>query len=284
MKLISLLDHLAATPASTSAAPRRAVLAQLGRAAAAALPLALSALPATAATQDSTQDAVLQLLQLERLQAALYTQALAATGLIPAAQTADFQRLLAHQTQHITFLTQTLQGAGSVVPATPTFDFSGRRNVTANPELFPAVFTNYDNFLALAQQIEDFGVRLYKNHVFNVLSDYRLNGAVLRMQSVEAQHSAHVRGLRRSRGATVSNWPSEKDTAIARPAAAQALTTAATGGEANVAQPVSTTATLPTASIFLVRDNTAIQDPALAEAFDEPITSAVAQAALNLFF
>ena len=227
---------------------------------------------------------MLQLLQLERLQAALYTQGLNAAGLIPAAQTADFQRMLAHQTQHITFLTQTLQGAGSAVPTAPAFDFSGRRNATANPELFPAVFTNYDNFLALAQQIEDLGVRLYQNHVFNITSDIRLVRAVMRMQSVEAQHSAHVRSLRRGRGATVSNWPSDKDAPIARPAAAQALTTAATGGEANVVQPVSASAALPAASIFLLRDNTAIQDPSLAEAFDEPITSAVAQAALNLFF
>ena len=57
MKLISLLDHLAATPATSAAAPRRDVLAQLGRAAVAALPLALGALPAAAATKDTALDA-----------------------------------------------------------------------------------------------------------------------------------------------------------------------------------------------------------------------------------
>ena len=283
MKLISLLDHLAATPASSPAAPRRAVLAQLGQAAAAVLPLALGTLPATAATQDSTQDAILQLLQLERLQVALYTQGLATPGLIPAAQTADFQRLLTHQNQHVTFLTSTLQSAGSAVPAAPSFDLTGRRNTTANPELFLAVLTNYDSFLALAQQIEDFGVRLYQGHVFDIASDARLTRAVLRMHSVEAQHSAYVRGLRRGRGATVSNWPSDKDAAIGRPAAAQALTTAAASGEANVIQYASAGTRLPFVQFFLVRDNTAIQDPALAEAFDEPITGTVGQAALNLF-
>jgi hypothetical protein len=282
MKLISLLDHLAAAPAA-SAAPRRAVLTQLGRAAAAALPLALGALPAAAATNASTLDALLQLVQLERLQAALYTQGLAAAGLIPAAQTADFQRLLTHQNQHLAFLTRTVQDAGSSVPAAPAFDFSGRRNVASNPELFSGVFSNYDNFLALAQQIEDLGVRLYQHHAFNITSDARLTQAVLRMHSVEAQHSAHVRGLRRGRGATVSNWPSDEDTAIVRPAAAQALTTAATDGEANVIQYASASTTLPFTDFFLVRDNTAINDPSLAEAFDEPITDAVAQAALNLF-
>ncbi|MBF9141387.1 ferritin-like domain-containing protein [Hymenobacter properus] len=282
MKLISLLDHLAATPASSAAAPRRDVLAQLGRAAAAALPLALGTLPAAAATNDTPLDALLQLLQLERLQAALYTQGLAATGLIPAGQTADFQRLLAHQNQHVAFLTRTLQDAGSAAPTAPTFDFSGRRNVASNPELFPAVFSNYDNFLALAQQIEDLGVRLYQYQAFNINSDTRLTQAVLRMQSVEAQHSAHVRSLRRGRGATVGTWPSDEDATIVRPAA-QALTTAATGGEANVVQFASASTQVPFSTFFLIRDNTAIHDPALAEAFDEPITSAVGQAALNLF-
>ena len=222
-------------------------------------------------------------MQLERLQAALYTQGLAAAGLIPAAQTADFQRLLTHQNQHITFLTRTVQDAGSSVPTVPAFDFSGRRNVAANPELFPGVFTNYDNFLALAQQIEDFGVRLYQNHIFNINTDVRLTQTALRIHSVEAQHSAHVRSLRRGRGATVGTWPSDEDTAIVRPAGAQALTTAATGGEANIAQYTSASATLPFTTLFLVRDNTAIRDPSLAEAFDEPISSAVGQAALNLF-
>ncbi|WP_210513747.1 ferritin-like domain-containing protein [Hymenobacter terricola] len=284
MKLISLLDRLAA-PSVTAVgpAPRRALLQQLGRAAVAALPLGLGALPAAAGTKDTSFDAVTQLLLLERLQLTLYTQALAVTGLIPAAQAADFQRMLSHQTQHAAFLAQALVSAGAAVPSVPAFDFSGQHNVAANPVLFPNVLTNYDNFLALAQQLEDLGVRMYKAQAFVISDDSQLSKAVLRIHSVEAEHSAHVRGLRRGRGAVVSTWPSEEDAAIVRPAGAQALTTAATGGEENAVQYRAANVKIPFYNFLLSRDNTAIHDPSLAEAFDEPVTSFVAQAALNLF-
>ena len=282
MKLISLLDQLAAAPA-TAVTPRRALLQHLGRAAVAALPLA-AALPAAASTNDTAYDALTQLLLLERLQLAFYTRALAVTGLIPTAQTADFQRLRTHQEQHVTFLTQALQGAGSLVPALPAFDFSGRRGMASNPELFPNVLSDYDAFLALAQQLEDLGVRLYKTHAFAVVNDLQLTLAVLRLHPVEAQHSAHVRGLRRGRGVVVENWPSDSDAAITRPAAAQVLTTAATGGEENILQYQTPGKPIVFSDFLLIRDNTAIHDSALPEAFDEPVNSAIAQAALNLFF
>ena len=282
MKLISLLDQLAAAPA-TAATPRRALLQHLGRAAVAALPLA-GALPAAASTNDTAYDALTQLLLLERLQLAFYTRALAVTGLIPTAQTADFQRLRTHQEQHVTFLTQALQGAGSLVPALPSFDFSGRRGAASNPELFPNVLSDYDAFLALAQQLEDLGVRLYKTHAFAAVNDLQLTLAVLRLHPVEAQHSAHVRGLRRGRGVVVKNWPSDSDAAITRPAAAQVLTTAATGGEENILQYQTPGKPIVFSDFLLIRDNTAIHDSALPEAFDEPVNSAIAQAALNLFF
>lgn len=283
MKLISILDHLAATPTTAAPAPRRALLAQLGRAAVAALPLgAAAALPAAAAPTDTSFDAVTQLLQLERTQVALYTQGLAASGLIPAAQTADFQRLLAHQTQHAALLLKAIQDAGAIVPALPRFDFSGRHSVATNPELFPAVLTSYDAFLALAQQLEDLGVRLYATQAFTI-SDPQLLRAALRIHAVEAEHSAHIRGLRKGRGAVVQHWPSEEDTAIVRPTAAQVLTTAATGGEETGVQYVTPGVPVPFASFLLISTNTAIHDPALAEAFDEPVSSTVAQAALNLF-
>ncbi len=283
MKLISVLDQLAAAPAAPGSTPRRALFQQLGRAAVAALPLGLAtALPAAAGPKDTSYDAVMQLLLLERLQAAFYTAALGVAGLIPAVQAADFQRMLRHQNLHAAFLQQAVQTAGAIVPPVPAFDFSGQRNVASNPVLFPNVLSNYDDFLALAQQLEDLGARLYNTHVFTI-TDAQLSKAVLRMQAVEAQHSAHVRGLRRGRGVAVKNWPTETDAPIARPAAAQVLTTAATGGEENATQYLKAGTAIPFSSFLLIRDNTAIHDSALAEAFDEPVSSTVAQAALNLF-
>ncbi|GAB3582799.1 ferritin family protein [Hymenobacter daeguensis] len=284
MKLISVLDHLAAVPTSSAPAPRRALLTQLGRAAVAALPLGLGAAPAaTAGVLDTSYDAALQLLLLERVQVALYSQALAATGLIPTAQRPDFQRILAHQTQHATLLVQSLQNAGAVVPALPTFDFSGRHNLASNPVLFPNVLTNFDDFLALAQQIEDLGVRLYNVHAFDLVYDAPLTRTILRTLPVEAQHATHIRTLRQSRGATVQPWPSDEDAAIVRPAAAQVLTTAATGNENNTAQYLSAGATIPFDNFLRISYGTAVRDTSLPEAFDEPTSTITAQAALNLF-
>lgn len=283
MKLISLLDQLAATPNTPAPTPRRALLAHLGRTAAAALPLGLGTATAMAAPADTAYDAVLQLLQLERTQVALYTRALAAPGLIPSAQVPDFQLLLTQQQQHATLLLQALQMGGGLVPATPTFDFSGQHGVATNPVLFPNVLTSYDDFLALAQQLEDLGVRLYKTHVFNITYDTQLAKAVFRFHAVEALHSAHIRTLRRGRGVVVQPWPSEEDATISRPTAAQALTNAATEGEQNFIQYSAAGVRIPFSDFLLARDNTAIHDPALAEAFDEPVDAALAQTALNLF-
>jgi hypothetical protein len=284
MKLISVLDHLAATPATPEPAPRRALLAQLGRAAVAALPLGLgTAQPVAAGVLDTSYDAALQLLMLERLQVALYTQALAVTGLIPTAQQPDFQRMLAHQMQHATLLLQSLQNAGAVVPTQPTFDFSGRHGLASNPVLFPNVLTSFDDFLALAQQIEDLSTRLYNTHAFNLVYDAALTRTVLRILPVEAQHASHIRSLRRSRGITVQNWPSDEDAAIVRPAAAQVLTTAATGGEANTLQYISAGVPIPFSDFLRISYGTGVRDTSLPEAFDEPVSSAIAQAALNLF-
>ena len=284
MKLISLLDRLAAAPAATEATSRRGLLSQMGSAAVAALPLALgAALPAAAAPHDTSYDALTQLLLLERLQLEFYTRALNAPALIPTAQVADFQRLKLHQSQHVTFLLQALQNAGATVPAAPAFDFSGQHGVATNPVLFPNVLSNYDDFLALAQQLEDLGVRMYKSLIPFITYDSQLFRSALRLHTVEARHSAHVRGLRRGRGAVVKNWPSNTDAAIVRPAGAQALTTAATGGEENILQYVTAGTPIPFTSFLLIRDNTAIHDLSLPEAFDEPLATAVSQAALNLF-
>lgn len=284
MKLISLLDRLAA-PAATGDTPRRTVLHQLSRVATAALPVVLgTALPAAATPNDTSYDALTQLLLLERLQLDFYTRALAVASLIPADQVADFQRLKMQQSQHADFLLQALQNGGATVPAVPAFDFSGQHGVAINPVLFPSVLSDYDSFLALAQQLEDLGVRMYKSLANSIIYDAPLYRSALRLHTVEARHSAHVRGLRRGRGAVVKNWPSDTDAPIVRPAAAQALTTAATGGEENTLQYATVGGTAIPFSIFLVAgNNTAIRDSSLPEAFDEPLTTAVAQAALNLF-
>ena len=292
MKLLPFLDRLAATSAANGSAPRRTLLQQAGRTALAALPLGLGAVqPVAARTKATAYDAILQLLQIERLQMAYYTRGLAAPALIPTAKTTDFQRLLNHQTQHVAFLQKSLQDAGAIVPAAPSFDFSGRKNVASNPVLFPNVLSNYDDFLALAQQLEDLGVRLYTTYAFINTNDNQFAKVLLRALAVEGEHSAHIRGLRRDRGAVVKNWPNSSDAPIVRPAAAQVLTDAATGGEDNITQFASAGVPVVFSDFLSVFKLSFVPNSSLAEAFDEPLTTtrnyptqqAFVQAALDLF-
>ncbi|GAB3727069.1 hypothetical protein GCM10027594_08920 [Hymenobacter agri] len=251
--------------------------------------------PVAARTKTTAYDAITQLLQFERLQLAYYTQALAATNLIPTAQTGDFQRIAGHQAQHVAFLQKSLQDAGALVPTAPAFDFSGRKNVATNPVLFPNVLSDYDAFLALAQQLEDVGVRLYNTYAFVNTNDAQFAKVMLRLLAVEGEHAAHVRGLRRSRGVSVKNWPSSTDAPIARPAAAQVLTTAASYGEDSTTQLASAGVPIGFSDFLSVFKLSFVSDASLAEAFDEPLAidptqsnppanqQALAQAVLDLF-
>ncbi len=284
MKLLPFLDRIAAGSAATDSAPRRALLQQAGRTALAALPLGLGAAqPAAARTKATPYDAIAQLLQLERLQMTYYSRALATTGLLPTAQVAGFQRIYDHQLQHVAFLQKSLQDAGAIVPAVPAFDFSGRKNVATNPVLFPNVLSSYDEFLALAQQLEDLAVRLHNALAYANSFDPQLAKVLLRMLAVEGEHAAHVRGLRRERGVAVKTWPSSTDAPITRPAAAQVLTQAATTGEDTISQLASVGVPIAFSNFLNVFKLTFVADASLAEAFDEPVNTTIAQEALDLF-
>ena len=286
MKLLTFIDQLGAVETATPA-NRRATLARLAqtgwRTAAAAVPAAvLLARPAAAGSLTTALDGVLLLLQLARTQAALCTQALAVPGLVPAAQVPDFQTMLAHHQAHIALFGRALTESGAAVPATVTFDFSGRRGAATNPELFPGALSVYGRFLELAQQLADAGGRMCQG-VAAVLFDQRLLlAAVVQVLPVEARHASHLRTLRRGQGVNLKNWPSAATPALVPPPPA-ALLAATTTGEDNKRQLLADNTPIAFAGLLLAADGNAVQPTALAEAFDEPITPTVAQAALDLF-
>jgi len=296
MNLLSLLDQLGDANAPSGAAPRRHLLRQLGqagvRAAAAALPLAW-ATPAQAAGADTAFDATLLLLKLEDLLVALYTQALApAAVLANAAQAAvrpDFERMLLHQQNHARFLRTSLLSAGLTPPAAPSFDFSGRKNNPANPVLFPNVLTDYSAFLQLAQQLEDASASIYLSQVAFFTADKQMLNAVLRLQTVEARHAAHLRTLRRTAASPVAvkSWPSSADPAPSPAVLVPSPVTGSTGPvsiytfEANETQTFGSANVVPFPTILT--GNYIVQARTLSEAFDEPLPTQQATALLNIF-
>lgn len=295
MNLLSLLDALgavttvsaadAAGPVISSAGRRRALLRAAGqaggRALAAALPLSLLATPAaTAQPTETVLDSLTLLLTLADLQAALYTRALDAAGLVPADARASLVLLQTQQRQQAAFLRGLFAPAGAVALTAPAFDFSGSRNGTG-PVLFAGVFTSFSSFLQLAQPLADAAARFYLGQLATLRTNAQLLGAVVRRQAVEARQAAHLRTLRRGLdgGPIPKSWPSPTD-----PAALAALA-AIQAGEDNLNQTVPGPAvgSLRYINFNALFTGSPVQTTALAEAFDEPLSTAEATALLALF-
>lgn len=191
-------------------------------------------------------------LTLEYLESEYYKAALNASGLIPSgAATGAITTIRDHEIAHVNFLKTAIQGAGGTPATKPDFDF------TANGA-FGNVFTNYDTFLAVAQAFEDTGVRAYKGQAGALISNNDVLTAALNIHSVEARHAAHIRQMRRARGADVKPWITGKDRG-GLPAATQAIY----DGEENTKQ----------ATIEIVNINGMnISADDATEAFDEPLT------------
>lgn len=173
----------------------------VGGVSAAAMAAALASLPlalglsarrawAQGALPQGIKDALNFALTLEYLEAAFYTQGLAAATLIPTGERPVFVQIKQHEDAHVALLTSVL-GVDAV--ASPTFDFTAGG-------AFPDVFTNYQTFLALAQGFEDTGVRAYKGQAAALMSNDDILTTALRIHSVEARHASQVRRMRGQKG------------------------------------------------------------------------------------
>jgi hypothetical protein len=214
----------------------------------AAVPLALGVFARRAHAQGSLPQGIRDVLNfaltLEYLEAAFYTQGLAADGLIPAAQRPVFAQIKQHEDAHVALLASVL---GSDAVASPGFDFTAGGT-------FADVFTNYTTFLALAQGFEDTGVRAYKGQAGELITNNGILTVALQIHSVEARHASQVRRMRQQRG-----WVTGAQTDVSALAAVYA-------GEGETAQAGVDLSAIAGAN-------------AASEAFDEPLSK---QAVLDI--
>jgi hypothetical protein len=201
-------------------------------------------------------------LTLEYLESEFYKAAVATTGVIPAADLPAFQTIRDHEVAHVAFLRAAIQGAGGT-PVTLTaasFDFTGGNGMTTPTPPYANVFTNYDTMLAVSQAFEDTGVRAYKGQAGNLMSNKAVLTAALQIHSVEARHAAHIRLLRKNRGATNNDPWITRNEAGGIPGVA-----AVYAGEENTMQ----------AGVQITNINgMAIDADDASESFDEPLTRA----------
>lgn len=210
MNILKLLDRLSDDKFFTTEASRLETLTQISsfgkKAAIAAAPLGLGALMtnsvkaqktvSTASTGIAAKSALTEALQLaltlEYLEDDYYAQGLAKSGLIPSSDRPVFQQISKHEAAHVAFLKAALTSLGEAPAAKPNF------NYTAGGTLSP--FTDYSQFLTLAQAFEDTGVRAYKGQAGNVMANKDILQAALQIHSVEARHASQVRRMRLKKG------------------------------------------------------------------------------------
>lgn len=188
---------------------------------AAALPLAMGAIFNKAYGQSTSAPGVNDVLnfalKLEYLEATFYNLGLQGDGTagsttVTPAQTflrnqlsatnlASLLKIRTDENNHVTFLRTALGNNAIAAPAVSEFDFTLGKGSNTGP--FATVFTSADTFLAVAQSLEDTGVRAYKGGVPYLVSNKDVLTAALNIHSVEARHASRLRTMRR--GGAINN-------------------------------------------------------------------------------
>jgi rubrerythrin len=273
MNILKFLESLAneqtieslKTPVS-----KRDSLSKLGKmgatAAVAAVPFSMlfsqkaaASTAAAAAVAETPTDALKLALTLEYIEDEFYRRGLAGTFL-SAAQRTVIQQIAKHETAHVALLRSVL---GNAAPAIPTFDFTAGG-------AFPTVFSDVNTFLAVAQALEDTGVRAYKGQAgnFPAAADKDALTTALQIHSVEARHASQIRRMRGFKGWIPGNGEGD------HPAQANAV---------YAGENVTEQAGFNTASVPVTGGNRPIPAIAGSESFDEPLTTAEATAIAGLF-
>jgi hypothetical protein len=180
--------------------------------AAAAVPMAFGAILNKAYAQTgmapSVNDVLNFALRLEYLEAEFYNQGLGAMGAtatvaqtalragFSATNLAALDKIRNDETAHVAFLRTALGTNAIAAPTANTFDFTGGKGSAGGP--FATVFTAPAVFLAVAQALEDTGVRAYKGGAPYLASNKDVLTAALNIHSVEARHASRIRTMRRA--------------------------------------------------------------------------------------
>lgn len=273
MNIINILEEIEKVDGDVyeRLSPRRKAMGQFfgfgKKIAIAAVPLAFGSMFKKAYGQTPTD--VLGILNfaltLEHLEYRFYAEGFAKAP-IPASTPAvgAIQTIRDHELAHVKFLQTAITGAGGTPVAEGQYDFTAQGT-------FNDVFTNYVTFLAVAQALEDTGVRAYKGQAPGLLGAGGVLTAALNIHSVEARHASHIRYMRRNAGHApqIKPWISGgNDSGV----------DAANGnyaGEENVTQAGVTITGINGEDISAV---------AAAASFDEPLTTQQVLALVTPFF
>ncbi len=163
-------------------------------------------------------------LTLEYLESEFYKQGVAGSGVqtvgaTNAAALGALTKIRDHEVTHVAYLRAVLSALGdntAPVLTAANFDFTAG-NSAAGTGPFAGVFQNYDLFLAVAQTLEDTGVRAYKGSAGTLINNNDVLTAALNIHSVEARHASHIRQMRRARAVAFPANPLYTSVNLAKP-------------------------------------------------------------------
>src|SRR5262245_47808009 len=166
----------------------------------------ISAMPSTwtspAFAGPAEVDAALQLLlQVEYLQTALYSRAVAATGLVPTTDTTVYSTLAAHSDRHRTLITDTITTRAALPAPSPVFDFTVKGAFPG----FAFAAGQYPTLQMLTQVVEDLGVRAYLGQLASLATDKVALNTAVTILTVKARHASQARRLRGTQGWITGN-------------------------------------------------------------------------------
>ena len=259
---------------------------------AAAVPLAIGAIfnKAYAQTPSVDVNGVLNFaLSLEYLEKYFYERGQGIQALqagFSATNKAALDVIATDERNHVTFLRAVLGAAAIADPGMNIFDFTGGKGAAGGP--FADVFSNPATYLAVAQSLEDTGVRAYKGGAALLMSNKTVLTAALNIHSVEARHASRLRTMRRggvmnnaaSQGvqtgtlnASPKSWISGTDNGGASPAQTAAIYGAGnnTGAPAGVTFDAESNVMQGGADVSKLPNTAGFPAAAFSEAFDEAL-------------
>jgi hypothetical protein len=203
MKIVNILDEIEKVDPEIydRLSPRRKAMQEFFRigskVAIAAVPFGLGSMFNKAYGQ-TVPAGVINVLQyaltLEHFEARFYADGYNMAPIPAGAEKTAIQIIRDSEAKHVSFLQTVITAAGATpVAAKASYDFTAGGT-------FPTVMTNYATFLAVAQVLEDTGVRAYKGRAGELKGQKVYLTAALGIHAVEARHAAKIRYMRRMNG------------------------------------------------------------------------------------
>jgi hypothetical protein len=142
-------------------------------------------------------------LKLEYLESYFYQARTSITSQLSTINATSLATIATDEANHVAFLRGVLQSNAIADPTAAAFDFTAKGT-------FPTALTSAATYLAIAQSLEDTGVRAYKGAaaLTPVMANKTVLTAALNIHSIEARHASHIRSMRRGGNLSSNTTPS----------------------------------------------------------------------------